>query len=258
MTLAVLAACGHGPESSRIPQAVDLSGTYDLAVVNPERGRPADGVAWVSGDDDGAVYVHLTYPAVAMQGTLKIDGRITFEGRTVGGDVLGGASAIGKVRTRDGIHRITLVVTAPAATTLVLQRPLDADLRRSGGRFRLVLDGAGRTGRDCTTTVDFTVPADAGGSPAIGTSPLIGTDAASIATFRFAAFDVAPSGRFHFEAEYVAEGGCDSAAGNGPAAQLRMDGAWPLDSPTAAARYQLVNGLRMEVSGGNVTITRLE
>ena len=252
----VMLAAGGPEEAARIPEPLELLGTYDLTATDPATGRRAVGVGWVTSDDD-EVFVQLSYPAIAMQGMLARDGSLQLAGATTDGDGIRQASASGTARTRDGVHVIALAITAPAAVHVVLTRPVDADLSTARGRFRLALTGPGISGCAGNAILDVEVPMDSSGSAAVmGT--WLGTDETAIGSVRFGFVDVAPGGQFHFEAEYVAAEELDAHEAIGPAAQLRINGAWPLDFRGAGhGTYELASGIRTMLEAGDVTITRL-
>ena len=146
------------------------------------------------------------------------------------------------------------------AIEVVMERPLGSDLRDAHGRFRLDFDGPHASGYEGPVTVEIVVPVDASGSAYLDATAMVAADERVIAQLRFALVDIAPSRRFHLEAEYVAADGCDPMDVIGTASQWQMDGEWPVGpaGTKSRGRYALLTGLRTEIETNDTMITRLE
>ncbi len=258
--------------SARVLLPTDIVGTYDLVVTTPLDGAAPVGIGWVA--DGDALYVQLTVPPIALQGTLRRHGCLVLEGVTTGSDGVVPVSATGRVRAEDGVYRIELAIAdtparrpgAPAIAApgepiaIVMERPITADLREAHGRFRLDFVGPRASGCADPATLEITVPVDASGSAYLDAGSVVVEVDRVIAQLRFALVDVAPSGRFHLEAEYVAAEGCDPAGLIGTSAQWQADGQWPFGGPGTVThgRYVLLSSFRTEIETHDLVITRIE
>jgi len=253
---------------ARVLEAADIVGTYDLTVTTALDEPASVGIGWVADGDE--LYVQLTVPAVALQGPLRRDGRLGLTGVTTGSDVVLPVSAAGRARAADGVYRIELSIAgvpgdpiggAPGgAIAVVMERPIGCDLREAHGRFRLDCAGPRASGYEGPATLEIVVPVDASGSAYLGATSVVAADDRVLAQLRFALVDVAPSGRFRLEAEYVVADGCDPTGAIGASSQWQVNGAWPLGpaGTVTRGRYALLTGLRTEIESHDIMITRIE
>ncbi|MEO6029621.1 MAG: hypothetical protein ABIR79_22370, partial [Candidatus Binatia bacterium] len=271
MASAIEAPCDPGgtdderiAPGARVLEAADIVGTYDCTLTTPLDDSASVGIGWIADGDE--LYVQLTVPAVALQGALRRDGRLVLGGVTTGSDVVLPVSASGRVRAADGVYRIEVAIAgvsagAPdSAVEVVMERPIGSDLRHAHGRFRLDLVGPRATGYEGPTTLEIVVPVDASGSAYLAATSMVAADERVIAQLRFALVDIAPSGRFHLEAEYVVADGCDPMGIIGTASQWQVDGEWPLGpaGTVTRGRSSLLTGLRTEIETNDTMITRIE
>jgi hypothetical protein len=247
----MMAACGAA-DGSRIPEPLELRGTYDLVATAPGT-APVAGVGSVAvGEDD--VLVQLSHPPVTMEGTVTLERGVEIAGFTAHSDVRAPVAATGTAVVAAGVLRIRLVLSDQ--TEVSMERAVDADVSVAAGRFRL--DFAGRSPGACAASLEIETPIERSGIGAV-----ISRDDRSGAAARLeaASIDVAPSGRFALDATYVApEGACPTGPIDGPPLLLLMEGSWPVGGVGTAttARYRLLSDIRFEIETADVTITRLE
>jgi hypothetical protein len=244
-----------GGEGSRIPDMLELRGTYDLAVRSRGK-RPVAGVGSVAvGEDE--MLVQLSHPPATMTGTMTAERGLDVAGVTAHGDHPQSVAATGTAVVADGVLCIRLTVSGAADgdAEIVMERPLDADLSAAGGRFRF--DFPCRAGEQHPTSIEIETPIDRDGTAAV-----ISRDDRSGAGARLesASIDVAPSGRFALDATYVPPEGAWPRSACDPPFVLLIEGAWPAGATGArtTARYRLLAGFRFEIETDEVTIIRLE
>jgi hypothetical protein len=245
---------GGGDGRSHVPSAAEIGGTYDLTTTvrgGTEPSRSGVGVVGV-GDE---LHLELSEPLAALSGALERNGSLRLEGRTTGSDVIEPLQATARVRRIDDTYWITGTIQT-LDVDFAMSRPVGSDLQNASGRYRLTFSRSfGR--HDGPSVIDLTADVSVGGSAKLAAGHEVDARGNELADLSFGMLDVAPSGRFHLETTYAdPNGGCGAGPeGTGPCV-LRVDGQLPESGATAAARAELLGGLRMQVAAGEIQIER--
>jgi hypothetical protein len=256
LALVCAAACGGGDDTdvgaaARIPAAVDLIGSYDVA---PREGEPPAGIGTVMVQDE--VFVDLTAPPVTLHGRLAHDGTLPLSGMTATGDAV--LPVDGTARASEADRTVRISGTLNDGSSFVMVRRLDDDQSRASARYRLHLVPSPQPVHG-DGTIDVDVRIEPNG---IATAETDGAERAAagnqIAAVSNPAVRVAPSGRFLLDLQYdfVAGSGCFFGAH----CRVRVTGTLPASTDEPATRGSYVYALAptfSQLSAGDAEIARL-